>query len=335
MAEVAEQIQTTSNIPDWARPFASQLFGMTFGDPNRPGERGILNAPYEQYTGQRVAGVNPLMGMGYGDIAGMGVSPETRQAAGLAALAGQRAGDFGYSPLQRQDYYRSPLESGGYQQYMSPYMQGVVEQQKQGAVQDYMRTLPQLGAQAVRAGAKGGTREAILESEGRRGLAQQLGSIEATGLQNAFQQAQAQAAQDAAMRAQYGLAGQQLSEQSRQFGAGLGIQSIGQQLAAAGTLGGLGQQAFGQGLGAAQARVGAGMQMRDIEQAQLTNLYQDFINRQQYPYKQMEFASGILRGFQPTGTTSTLYQPSGSALGTTTAGLGSLFMGLGGFGGQQ
>lgn len=436
MAEVTRQIQEVSNIPEWAQKFASQLFGMTFGDPNRPGTGGLLNVPYEQYTGQRVAGVNPMMGMGYEDISKLGVSPELRQAAGIAGLVSDRAGAMGYTPYQAQNYYQAPearelgldylrtqagpatqyqmgpgervgAERFGVpqmQEYMSPYMQGVVEQQKRGAVQDYLRTIPQLGAQAVRAGAKGGSRQAILESEARRNLAEQLGGIESTGLQSAYQQAASQFGQDRAAQmqaalanqqmglttgqqnlqaqinqaqfaaqqalqagqtnqaaqlqaqaqrlqqqqainqfnqqnaqfgAQYGLAGQQLAEQSRQYGAGLNMQALQQQLAAAGALGGFGQQAYQQGLGAAQARIGAGMQMRDIEQAQLSNLYQDFINRQQYPYKQLEFASGILRGFQPTGTTQTLYQPSGSALGTTTAGLGSLFTGLGGFGGQQ
>lgn len=324
--------QITSNIPEWAKPYASQLFGRVFGAPGTSGQ-GLLAEPYRQYQGPMVAGFNPLQQAAFSDLAGMQISPEIARASGLASLAGQRAGDFGYSPLQRQDYYRSPLESGGYQQYMSPYMQGVVEQQKQGAIQDYMRTLPQLGAQAVRAGAKGGTREAILESEGRRGLAQQLGGIEATGLQNAFQQAQAQAAQDAAMRAQYGLAGAQLGEQSRQFGAGLGLQGLQQQLAAAGVLGGLGQQRYQQGIGISQAQLGAGQQVQGAEQQQLAAQYQDFLNRAQFPYRQLEFASGILRGFQPTGQTTTLYQPGGSGVASTIGmglGLGNLFSSLGG-----
>ena len=80
----------------------------------------------------------------------------------------------------------------------------------------------------------------------RRGLGEQLGTIQATGLQNAFQQAQQQASQDAQLRAQYGIAGTQLGEQSRQFGAGLGMQGLQQQLAAAGQLGQLGQQQYQQ-----------------------------------------------------------------------------------------
>jgi len=385
MAEVTEQIQTVSNIPEWARKYATQLFGRTFGEPTT-GVGGLLSEPYRTYEGQRVAGFNPLQMQAFGDIAAMGISPQIAQATGLAGLAGLRAGEAGrYSPFAGGQFYQAPemqqyqtgpaervtAERFGapqMQEYMSPYIQGVVEEQKRAAIQDYARQIPGLGAAAARVGGRGGTREALLESEARRGLQQQLGGIEAAGRQQAFQQAaqqfgadraaamqaalanqaaglttggqnlqaalqaQAQRLQSAGLGAQYGLAGAQLGEQSRQFGAGLGLQGLQQQLAAAGQLGQLGQQQYQQGLGIGQAQLGAGAQIQGLEQQQLANLYQDFINRQQYPYKQLEFASGILRGFQPTGQTSTLYQPPGSTLGQvvgTGVGLGGLFGALG------
>lgn len=385
MAEVTEQIQTVSNIPEWARPYATQLFGRTFGEPTT-GKGGLLSEPYRAYGGQRLAGFNPLQAQAFGDIAAMGISPQIAQATGLAGLAGlgaRRAAQYDpyaggqfYQAPEMQQYQMGPAEqvtaerfgTPQMQQYMSPYMEGVVEQQKRGAVEDYLRQLPGLGAASVRAGARGGTREALLESEARRGLSQRMGDIEAAGLQSAYQQAaqqfgadraaqmqaalanqaaglttggqnlqaalqaQAQRLQSAGLGAQYGLAGAQLGEQSRQFGAGLGLQGLQQQLAAAGQLGQLGQQQYQQGLGIGQAQLGAGAQIQSLEQQNLANAYQDFINQQQYPYKQLEFASGILRGFQPTGQTSTLYQPPPSTLGQTInlgAGLGGLFGALG------
>jgi len=333
MAEVTKQVQEVSNIPEWAQPYATRLFGMTFGDP-RTGRGGLLDEPYRVFGGQRVAGFNPLQAQAFGDIAAMTVAPQIGQATGLAGLAGLRAQEAGqYSPFAGGQFLQSAFQQpGGLSQYMSPYMQNVVEEQKRQAVQDYLKQLPGVGAASVRAGARGGTREALLQSEAQRGLQQQLGSIQASGLQNAFQQAQQAAMQDAAMRAQYGLAGAQLGEQSRQFGAGLGLQGLQQQLAAAGQLGQLGQQQYQQGLGIGQAQLGAGAQIQGLEQQQLANMYQDFINRQQYPYKQLEFASGILRGFQPTGQTSTLYQPPPSTLAQSigvAGGLSTLFGGLG------
>lgn len=326
MATPTETVQVTSNIPEWAKPYAERLLG----EAEKLSKRG-----FQAYPGQMVEGFNPLQEQAFLDIAGMRPSSQLGQATGLAGLAGLRAEQAGkYDPMQAQQFYSSPLnQPGGIQSYMSPYMQGVVEQQKRGAVQDYMRQLPGLGAAAARAGAKGGTREALMQSEARRGLSERLGGIEATGLQNAFQQAQAQAAQDAAMRAQYGLAGAQLGEASRQFGAGLGMQGIGQQLAAAGTLGGLGQQEYGQRMGINQAQLGAGTQIQSLGQQDLASRYQQFLNEQQLPFQQMGFFSDILRGTPSSAAIQQRYQapPSlgGMIGGLGLAGLGSLYGGLG------
>ena len=139
--------------------------------------------------------------------------------------------------------------------------------------------------------------------------------------------------QNAMNRAQYGLAGANLREQSRQFGAGLGMQGIAQQLAAAQGLGGLGMQNYQQMMGIAQGQMGAGGQQQALNQQLLNQQYQDFINQQQFPYKQAEFGMGILRGLPATGQTSTMYQQPGSLFGQiagTAAGIGGMFGALGG-----
>ena len=432
-----EQITTT--IPEYAKPYAQQLLGSVFGgqDPTT-GQfiPGLIGQGYQPYGRQRTAGFSPLQQQAMEGIAGMQVSPELGEAAGLASLAGRQAGQLGlsYQPMQYQpmgidfmrtraprlqQYQMSPAERvqaqtdfgavtapqlqqyqmgpaervgaerfGGAQaaEYMSPYMQNVLEQQKRAAVQDYARQIPGLRAAAVRAGARGGTREALLQSEAQRNLQQQLQGIEATGLQSAFQQAQQQFGADraAAMQAalanqqaglttgqqnlaaqlgiqqlgagqrlqaqqlnqaaqlqalQMGLgqnqAAQQMMEQSRQFGANLGLQGLQQQLAAAGALGGLGMQGYQQRMGIGQAQLGAGAQGQALEQELLNQQYQDFINQQQFPYKQAEFGMGILRGIPATGQVGTLYQQPPSLLGQIAGvglGVGSLF---GAFGGKS
>jgi len=407
-----EQITTT--IPEYAKPYAQQLLGSVFGgqDPTT-GQfiPGLIGQGYQPYGRQRTAGFSPLQQQAMEGIAGMQVSPELGEAAGLASLAGRQAGQLGlsYQPMQYQpmgidfmrtraprlqQYQMGPAERvgaerfGGAQaaEYMSPYMSNVLEQQKRAAVQDYARQIPGLRAAAVRAGARGGTREALLQSEAQRNLQQQLQGIEATGLQSAFQQAQQQFGADraAAMQAalanqqaglttgqqnlaaqlgiqqlgagqrlqaqqlnqaaqlqalQMGLgqnqAAQQMMEQSRQFGANLGLQGLQQQLAAAGALGGLGMQGYQQRMGIGQAQLGAGAQGQALEQELLNQQYQDFINQQQFPYKQAEFGMGILRGIPATGQVGTLYQQPPSLLGQIAGvglGVGSLF---GAFGGKS
>ena len=118
---------------------------------------------------------------------------------------------------------------GAMQEYMSPYMQSVVERQKQAATRDYMRGLPAIGAAAARAGSRGGTREALLQSEAQRNLATQLGDIEAGGLQRAYEQSAGQFERDRAASMQAQLANQAaIQDVARQnLQAAMGIQSLG------------------------------------------------------------------------------------------------------------
>lgn len=114
-------------------------------------------------------------------------------------------------------------------QYMSPYMQDVVEQQKRAAVQDYARQIPGMQAAGIRSGARGGTREALVQAEAQRNLANQLGGIQAQGLQGAYQQAMQQYNVDQAQRMQAELANQAaIQDVARQnLQAAMGIQQLG------------------------------------------------------------------------------------------------------------
>jgi hypothetical protein len=310
--EPTQTEQITSTIPSWAQPYASQLLGGVFGGKDPTTGKfipGLVGQGYQPYDKQRVAGFSPLQQQGMEGIAGMKTAPEMDVASNMAGLAGLKSGMAG------TDYFSmatNPLAMGS---FMSPYMNNVIEQQKRGAIQDYRRQLPGIGAAAARVGGRGGSREALLQSEANRNLQGQLQGIEASGLQNAFQNAQ----------------------QSQQFGANLGLQGLQQQLAAAGALGGLGMQRYQQGMGITQAQLGAGAQGQALEQEMLNQRYQDFINQQQFPYKQAEFGMGLLRGIPATGQTGTLYQQSPNLFAQIAgggAGLGSLFGSLGSGGGR-
>ena len=371
----------TSNIPDWAKQYATDLLGFgaaltypkqkidpitkqpIFTTDPKTGQRvPVLESGFQPYAGQLVAEESPLQKQAYTDLSRMQVSPQTAQATGFTGLAALQAQNLAeYNPLRQQQYYRSPFEPmgrgrrgmgevgpagdmgggmgggmgrgmGGLGQYMSPYMQGVVEEQKRQAIADYSRQMPGMRATAARSGALGGTRQALVESEARRNLGEQLGTIQATGLQNAYQQAVQQAMQDAQLRAQYGFSGQQLAEQSRQFSAGLGMQGLQQQLAAAGQLGQLGQQQYQQSAGILGAQLGAGAQQQALKQKMLESNYQRFIDEMTYPYKQLEFMSNLLRGTPSSAETRNIYTQAPSTLAQIsglTGGVGGLFGSLG------
>jgi hypothetical protein len=336
MAEPTTQYSVTSNIPEWAKEYATKLLGRAeaLTEPVLDPATGLYKPQYTPYGGKLVAGFNPLQEQAMKGIAEMDVAPEMGQATGFTGLAALQAQNIGqYDPLQAQQYYQSAYDMpGGLDRYMSPYMQSVVEQQKKQAVRDFSRQIPGMRSAGARAGALGGSRQALVESEGRRGLFDQLGNIQATGLQNAFQQAQQAAMQEAGMKAQYGLAGAQLGESSRQFGKNLGMQGLQQQLAAARQLADIGGATNAQRQGILQAQMGAGQLGQDLEQRRLSALYQQFIDEQQAPYRQLGFMSDILRGTPASATTTNIYQQPPNFLASTIGGAGglaSLFGGLG------
>ena len=307
-----QQTITQTTIPEWAKPYATRVLGEA--------EKLTYGQPYQEYGGQRMAGLNPLQQQAYGNIAGMGPASQIGQATGFAGLAGLQAQQMAgaYQPMQERQFYQpmdlaygnveapqlrsyqmgpaqqvgiGPLQQyqmGGPEriqadrfgaaqarEYMSPYMQDVVEQQKQAAVQDYARQLPGMGAAAARAGAKGGTREALVQAEAQRNLQQQLGGIEATGRQQAFQQAQQQFGADRAAQMQAALANQQagLSTGQQNLAAQLGVQQLGTQAglqaALANQQAGLttGQQNLAALLGVQQLGAGQALQAQQLNQA--------------------------------------------------------------------
>ena len=255
-------------------------------------------------------------------------------------------------------------------QYMNPYMQNVVDIQQREAQRQGDIAGTQRAGQAVKSGAFGGSRAGLMEAEAARNLATQKGDIQAQGQNAAFQSAQQQfnTQQQRDLQAQMANQGmgfnvgqqnlqaqlgtqqlgagqnlqaqlanqgafqqaQQLGEQSRQYGAGYGMQGLQTGLQAAGQLGQLGGQQFAQGLDINKLQAGYGAQQQQLEQQGLSQSYQDFLNQQNYPYKQLGFMSDILRG-TPTGSSSSMnmYQAQPGALQTATG------LGLGAYGISQ
>lgn len=305
----------------------------------------VSQVKYQPYTNERVAEFSPLQTQAQTGIAQLGPSPLLGSAAGLTGVAAGQALQAGqYNPLTAEQVFSRPgafvgtgsfAQPGIAGQYMSPYMQNVVDIQQREAQRQADIARTQRGAQAVGAGAFGGSRQAIMEAEAARNLAQQKGDIQATGLQSAYQQAQQAYQADAARQLQaqqanqqVGLAGLQASEQSRQFGAGLGQQGIQQLLSAAGQMGQIGQTAFGQQAGALQAQQQAGAMQQAQEQQKRDLAYEEFMRQQLYPQSQLQFLSSLLRG-SVVAPQQTMYsyqqQPSMiSQLGGLGLGLGAL-----------
>jgi hypothetical protein len=110
-------------------------------------------------------------------------------------------------------------------QYMSPYQQQVVDVQKQEALRDFGKGLTAQNLGAARQGTYGGARNLLANTEMQRNLQTQLGGIQATGQQNAFQNAQQQFNTSQAQQQAANQANLQAALGVQQLGSGQNLQA--------------------------------------------------------------------------------------------------------------
>jgi hypothetical protein len=266
----------------------------------------LASQDYEKYQYDRIAGFDPMQLQAQQAAANMRVSPYLGQSAGIAGNVASRAMGMSYDPTRfQEERVRTGqfIDPGMASAYMSPYMQNVVDIGKREAARQDAIAGGERAAQAVGAGAFGGSRQAIMEAEANRNLMQQMGDIQAKGSQAAYEQAAQQFQSDQARRLQAAMANQaknleaqQLSEQSRQYGADLGLRGLQTALQGSNQLGQLAGTQFGQAkdIMGMQAQFGAERQAQ--LQRKYTQDYQDFLNQKMHPYQQAQFANEMLRG---------------------------------------
>ena len=307
--QISQITQTQTSIPDYAKPYVENLLGQAqaYTDPTQ--------SPYQQYMGERQAQFSPLQQFSYDNAALMQGAPQLQDATAMAGSAGLGALNTGYTynPFQTKSF-NSPSMA---ESYMSPYMNNVVARQQADAERQALIAQQTQGAQAARAGAFGGSGYQLMRGQTAANLARQKGDIMAQGQQAAYTQGMGQFNQEQA--ATQGAAN--LNAQQGQFGAGLGLQGLQTALTGANALGNLGNTQYQQNMGINQMQNQYGLQQQQQSQNILNNQYQDFLNYQNSPYKQMGFMSDILRGLPLTQQSATMYQTPPSML-SQAVGLG-------------
>ena len=287
-APPTESTVVQSNLPEYVQPYFERLLERTESESK---------AAYTPFQGQRLATTpqdilesEQLVR----DTAGAGIT-------GLPAAISRSQQGLGFTS---QDF-----DSAAAQQYMSPYIQNVIDVQKAQSIRDTDRQRAARDARAIEAGAFGGSRQGVQEALAQEALNRQLAEIQATGTQQAFEQAQQQFERDRA--------------------AEVAAEKIG--LGASAQLAELGQRARAGDVEAAQLLEGIGQAQRAREQQQLTTAYEDFVRQRDFPREQLQFFSSILRGIPVQPSTETqkfqAYNPIQELLGTGIAGLG-LYKGL-------
>ena len=326
----------TTNIPEYAKPYVETMLGATQkqlfeGSTDEGGNFNITGfKPYQPYStnpSDYIAGFSPLQQKAQQTIGGMQTPGQFQTAsdvtgAGImgAANVGQQAGSlYGLGNMAAGaggQYAQQATNPYAMSAYMSPYMQNVLQGQMSEAIrQSEMQGLGNR-AQAVQAGAYGGSRQALVEAERQRNLGTQLGGIQAQGMQNAFQNAQ-QAQQ---FGSTLGLQGLQAG--AGMYGQGIGAQqaAINQMMQGAGQYAGLGAQQLQAQQGIASLQNTMGAQQQALEQQKINQSIQDYANAQQYPLMQLGVMSNMLRGLPMQAATTNQYVAAPNAL---TQGIGA------------
>ena len=232
--------------------------------------------------------------------------------------------------------------AGTAEQFMDPFMRTVVQQQMDEARRQEQISAQQRGAAAVGAGAFGGSRQAVMEAEAARNLAQQQERIMAQGMQQAFGQGQQQfnVEQQARMAgSQLGLAAAQQQFQQAGFDANTAMQLA--QLQQTQQQQGLQQAGLMQGIGGLYGQ-------QALQQAQLGQSAAGLTGQLGGQQAQLAQMYGNIAGQQASilGQQSQLQQGIGQGIGALAgqqfgigsqmaAGLGSLGTQLGNLGVQQ
>lgn len=300
MAGTATNVQENT-VSNWAAPVIGGLVNSAVNTASQG---------YQPYGGEQVAGASNLQNSAFSGIAGL-----AQPNAGVTQASGDLQNTFN-KYAAGSDYKPTTFDTGlgpvgTVQSYMNPYLQQVVDVQsaeakRQAAIQNAANA-----KQFVQSGAFGGDRSALMQAELQRNLGTQLGSIEATGLNTAYDKAQAQRLAEA----QLGLKGQEDTSQANQFGANLGLQYLQGGTQAASNLGNLGLNQEQYGLAQNKQMADLGATQRGITQEGLTADYNNFLQQRDWDKTQQKYLKDIMSGL-PIGTQNTYGQlPNATAQG--------------------
>ena len=204
----------------------------------------LTDLPYQSYSdwanqqglsGDQNAQFSGLQNTSFNNAANLGINPYSQNAAtGLQNTAQQAAGtQYGPSNYAPQQFTDPNVAA----QYMNPYLQQSLAPQIQMLQEQQGMQQAANQGQATQAGAFGGSRMGVQNAQQNQANQLAMSNLIGQGYNTAFGQAQNQfnAAQGQQQQAN------QLNEQSKQYGAGLGLQGLQAAGQIYGTLGQAGQ----------------------------------------------------------------------------------------------
>ncbi len=280
---------------------------------------GEFVSPFNQQQNTGVSGINHASGMyaPYGQQATQTLAPYFGQATqtlgqGLSAGQGLTGAGVGLTAANAN------LDPNSVSQWESPYISNVVRATENQQNQQNQQQQSQLEGSAISSGAFGGDRSGVAAANlaYQQNLANQpvIANLYNTGYQQALGAAQQQQQTGLQAGAQLGALGNQFYNQG--LGGSQQYANLGSGLSSA--YSNLGTTAQTNALNAAQAQLGAGTLQQQTGQAQDTALYNQFLQKQAYPFQTAQFLSNILQGVAPVYGTNTTTNATGTASSPTS-----------------
>lgn len=237
-----QQTGTESSLSNWAGPYVTEMLGRGWA---------AADQPYQAYTGPLTAGPSAAESAAFEGIAGLTIPTD-----------------------QMGAYVPQTFTADAASQYMNPYLMAALQPQiDEARRQAEIQRVADAG-RLTRAGAFGGSRQAIMESELNRNLLTNLAGITGTGYATAY---------DKAMQ-------QFNTEQGREMEAQTAANTY--------------------GLAALTKQAELGGIQRGVEQAGIDADRLQFEEERDFPYKQVQYMQSLLQGLPIAAQSYSYMQPS-------------------------
>jgi hypothetical protein len=259
-----------SNLSNWAGPYVTNMLGQG---------QALANMPYQAYMGPLTSGESPLQTQAFNTAGTLTTPTSIGTAATTAGDISTKAQGLSYTPTT------TSFDASQATAYMNPYLQTALQPQLDEARRQSQLTQQQNAAKMTQAGAFGGGRQAILDAETQRNLANTQANITGQGYSTAYDKAMAQFNADQARKMQ-----------EAQYGAGYGLQGLQTGLQAAQAQGGLGATQASTGLANLSQQLAAGQQQRGIESEGIAADKAQFEEARANPYKMVQYQQSLLQG---------------------------------------
>ena len=168
---------TEQNISEWAGPYVQNMLEKTSA---------LVNSPYKAYEGPMTAGTAPLQSKVFSGLEGLNFPGQLGQS--FSAQGAYQLPSMTPGGVTGQQTGPGGIAS----QYMNPYLSAVLTPQLDELRRQSQITQMGNASKLTQAGAFGGSRQAIMDSETQRNLLQQQNKAIGEGYANAYDKAMGQ-----------------------------------------------------------------------------------------------------------------------------------------------